>query len=113
MDVLKGKVARELAALDERMDRVLERVLPSIGEPFFVSPEAERTIWDARFPARSVLIFGSETKGLPESLRERNKKRLFSIPMKGRTLRSLNLSTAVGVVLYEVLRQQRRSQALV
>ncbi len=87
----------------------LERVLPSMGEPFFVSPEAERTIWDARFPARSVLIFGSETKGLPESLRGRHHERLVSIPMQGRTLRSLNLSTAVGVVLYEVLRQQRRS----
>ncbi len=87
----------------------LERALPSMGEPFFVSPEAERTIWDTRFPARSTLIFGSETKGLPESLREQHQKRLFSIPMKDQTLRSLNLSTAVGVVLYEVLRQQRRS----
>ena len=87
----------------------LERALPSMGEPFFVSPEAERTLWDARFPARSVLIFGSEAKGLPESLREQHQKRLFSIPMKDETLRSLNLSTAVGVVLYEALRQQRRS----
>ena len=88
---------------------VLERELPSMGEPFFVSPEAERTIWDAHFPARSVLIFGSETKGVPESFREQHQKRQFSIPMKDQTLRSLNLSTAVGVVLYEVLRQQRRS----
>ncbi len=87
----------------------LERELPSMGEPFFVSPEAERAIWDTRFPARSVLIFGSETKGLPQSLREQHRKRSFSIPMKDNTLRSLNLSTAVGVALYEVLRQQRRS----
>ena len=87
----------------------LERELPSMGEPFFVSPEAERIIWDVRFPARSVLIFGSETKGLPESLREQYRERFFSIPMKDQTLRSLNLSTAVGVTLYEVLRQQRRS----
>ena len=87
----------------------LEHELPSLGEPFFVSPEAERTIWDTRFPARSALIFGSETKGLPESLREQHQERLISIPMKDETLRSLNLSTAVGVALYEVLRQQRRS----
>ncbi len=87
----------------------LERELPSMGEPFFVSPETERTIWDARFPARSVLIFGSETQGFPESLREQHRERFFSIPMKDKTLRSLNLSTAVGITLYEVLRQQRRS----
>ena len=87
----------------------LERELPSMGEPFFVSPEAERIIWDAGFPARSVLIFGSETKGLSGSLRERHAERFVSIPMKDQTLRSLNLSTAVGIALYEVLRQQQRS----
>ena len=86
----------------------LERLLPSMGEPFFVSPGEERTIWDARFSARVVLIFGSETRGLPHSIREQYRERLFSIPMKDQTLRSLNLSTAVGVTVYEVLRQQRR-----
>jgi len=85
----------------------IERELSSMGEAFFVTPEAERTIWDAAFPARCVLVFGSETKGLPSSLREKYRERLLSIPMKDDTLRSLNLSTAVGVVLYEVLRQHR------
>lgn len=84
----------------------LERELPSMGEAFWVSPEAKRTLWDARFPARTVLIFGRETEGLPASLREQHRDRLISIPMKDQTLRSLNLSTAVGIVLYEVLRQQ-------
>jgi tRNA (cytidine/uridine-2'-O-)-methyltransferase len=87
----------------------LERELSLIGEPFFISPEAEQTIWDARFPARAVLIFGSETGGFTESLREQHRERFFSIPMKDQTLRSLNLSTAVGITLYEVLRQQRNS----
>lgn len=82
--------------------------LPSMGECFFVTPEAERTIWDASYPQRSVLIFGSETTGLPSAVREQNRERLFSIPMHDNALRSLNLSTSVGVVLYEVLRQHRQ-----
>lgn len=84
----------------------LEAELPTMGETFFVSPEANRTLWDAEFPARSVLIFGSETTGLPAPLRETYRDRLISIPMNDTTLRSLNLSTAVGIVLYEVLRQR-------
>lgn len=80
--------------------------LPEMGEPFFVSPEGERTIWDVRFPARTVLVFGSETRGLPAEIRERNREHLVSIPMKDESLRSLNLSTTVGIVLYEVLRQR-------
>lgn len=84
----------------------LEKELPSLGEAFFVTPEAKRTLWDTHFPARCVVIFGRETKGLPDSLRERYRDQLLSIPMKDQTLRSLNLSTAVGIVLYEVLRQR-------
>ena len=84
----------------------LEAELPSMGETFFVSPEAKRTLWDARFPSRTVLVFGRETSGLPAPLRERHRDRLISIPMNDPTLRSLNLSTAVGIVLYEVLRQR-------
>jgi tRNA (cytidine/uridine-2'-O-)-methyltransferase len=85
----------------------LESELASMGEAFFVSPEAERTLWDVTFPTRSVLVFGSETKGLPRPLREQYRERLVSIPMRAGTLRSLNLSTAIGVVLYEVWRQHR------
>lgn len=83
----------------------LDAELPSMGEVFFVSPEAERTLWDVHYPSRCALVFGSETKGLPPVLRERYRDRMISIPMRDQTLRSLNLSTAVGIVLYEVLRQ--------
>jgi tRNA (cytidine/uridine-2'-O-)-methyltransferase len=87
----------------------LEQELPSMGEAFFVSPEAERTLWEATFPAPCVLVFGRETQGLPAPLRRRHRDRMISIPMKDETLRSLNLSTAVGIVLYEVLRQRAAS----
>jgi tRNA (cytidine/uridine-2'-O-)-methyltransferase len=84
-----------------------EAQLPKLGEPFFVSPEAPCRIYDVRFPARVVLVFGRESAGLPASLREAYHDRLVSIPMLDPELRSLNVSTCVGIALYEVLRQSR------
>jgi len=81
-------------------------VLPSLGEPYFLSSEAERTLWDVHYPDDTVLVFGRETSGLPTSLRDRYRDRLIAIPMKDGTLRSLNLSTSIGIALYEVLRQR-------
>ncbi|MCU0706211.1 MAG: tRNA (uridine(34)/cytosine(34)/5-carboxymethylaminomethyluridine(34)-2'-O)-methyltransferase TrmL [Fimbriiglobus sp.] len=59
----------------------------------------------ASFAPDDVLLFGAESKGLPTELRERFVDRLIGIPMTTPAVRSLNLSTAVGVVLYEALRQ--------
>jgi tRNA (cytidine/uridine-2'-O-)-methyltransferase len=85
----------------------LEKALPDLGEPFLFSAEAPRTLWEVTFPARSVLVFGRESVGLPAEIRARHAERLVRIPMADPELRSLNLSTAVAVALYEVLRQRR------
>lgn len=85
-----------------------EQRLPELGEAFFLSAEAPRSIWEAEFTERSVLVFGCETSGLPESIRDKHADRLYQIPMQDDGLRSLNLSTSVGIVLYEALRQRRR-----
>jgi tRNA (cytidine/uridine-2'-O-)-methyltransferase len=84
----------------------LERRLPELGEPFFFSAEAPRGLWSVRYPERLVLVFGRESAGLPLGLRKRYQDRLLAIPMIDPALRSLNLSSAVAVVLYEVLRQR-------
>lgn len=84
--------------------------LPELGEPFFFSPEAPRLLWDVRFPARTVLIFGRESTGLPDSLREAYRERLLGLPMYDPLLRSINVSTAVGIAVYEVLRQRRANE---
>jgi tRNA (cytidine/uridine-2'-O-)-methyltransferase len=52
------------------------------------------------------LMFGSESKGLPETIRERFAATSVTIPMTAANVRSLNLATAVGIVLYEALRQR-------
>jgi tRNA (cytidine/uridine-2'-O-)-methyltransferase len=60
------------------------------------------------YQAGDVLIFGSESRGLPESLLEENAATTLTIPMLSDKVRSLNLATAVGIVLYEALRQLQR-----
>src|ERR1700687_314607 len=84
----------------------LERRLPELGEPFFFTAEAPRDLWSVRYPERVVLVFGRESAGLPLGMRKRYQDRLLAIPMLDPKLRSLNLSSAVAVVLYEVLRQR-------
>jgi len=71
---------------------------------WYISTRGEKNIWDVEFNPGDFFIFGSETKGLSENILNENKDSTISIPMNGLT-RSINLSTAVGIVLYEGLRQ--------
>ncbi len=74
---------------------------------FLFSRFAKRLFWNAEYPKDAVLVFGSERRGLPDSLKRKHRSSLYRIPSPG-PVRSLNLSTAVAVVLYEALRQQAR-----
>jgi len=87
----------------------LEEALPSLGEPFFFSTKATRLFWDAPLGAAGdvVLVFGRESGGLPPDLHARYQDRFITMPMSSPHVRSLNLSTSVGIALYEVLRQRR------
>lgn len=75
---------------------------------FFLTTKAETGYWDTNFQAGDYLVFGRETRGLPESLLEENSAACRKIPMAAEA-RSLNLATSVGIVLYEALRQIRPS----
>ena len=72
---------------------------------FFVTTKTKRTYWDVQFRSGDFFVFGRETKGLPESLLTENEPWCITIPMEG--TRSLNLATAVGIVLFEAVRRQR------
>jgi tRNA (cytidine/uridine-2'-O-)-methyltransferase len=72
---------------------------------YFFSKKAKKDLWQATFNPESYLIFGCETTGLPHTIHERYEDRFYRIPMAPDSVRSLNLSTSVGVVLYEALRQ--------
>lgn len=88
---------------------VFEQALPSLGEPFLFSTRARQVFWDAPLGKVDdvVLIFGRETVGLPAELQERYHDRLVGLPILSPLVRSLNLSTTVGIAVYEVLRQRR------
>jgi tRNA (cytidine/uridine-2'-O-)-methyltransferase len=74
---------------------------------FFLTTKSDRAYYNVNFGPGDFLVFGRETKGLPEGLLARHRDELLTIPMQG--TRSLNLATAVGIVLFEAVRQQRRS----
>lgn len=86
---------------------VFEQELPSLGQPFFFSTKAERLYWEGALDGENVvLIFGRETGGLAPELHDRYRERMVTMPILSPHVRSLNLSTCVGVALYEVLRQR-------
>ena len=80
-------------------------VLPGLGEPFFFSGSGARSFWEPRYPARTVLVFGRESVGLPAGLLVRHRESTVRIPMLDEHLRSLNLSTSAALASYEVVRQ--------
>jgi tRNA (cytidine/uridine-2'-O-)-methyltransferase len=86
-----------------------ERELPALGEPWFFSTRATRMLWDAPLGAADdvVLVFGRETGGLPAELHDRHRERFVAMPIVSPLVRSINLSTSVGIAVYEVLRQRR------
>jgi tRNA (cytidine/uridine-2'-O-)-methyltransferase len=77
----------------------------------YLTTKADRPYTDWRFEGHECLVFGSETRGLPPGLLEANRERCLTIPMLNPNVRSLNLSTAVAVVLYEALRQTGKLEA--
>jgi tRNA (cytidine/uridine-2'-O-)-methyltransferase len=81
--------------------------IPSLGEPYFFSSDAEIDFWDASFVGPTVLVFGRESVGLPAEIREQYARRMLRLPMCDARLRSINLANSVAVALYEVLRQRR------
>jgi len=70
---------------------------------WFLSTRAQRSYAQAAFAFGDVLVFGRETKGLPAELIAREPERALRIPMREDSVRSINLSTAVGVVTYAAL----------
>lgn len=89
------------------------RTLKSFYETFpdarfyYLTTKSSQPYTDAKFNEGDFLVFGSETKGLPETLLEENKNYALTVPMKG-PIRSLNLATTVSMVVGEALRQLGR-----
>lgn len=74
------------------------------AEFFYFTTKAEQAHSDIQYPNNCFLVFGKETKGLPEELLKANHDRCVRLPMRG-IIRSLNLANSVCAGAYEVLRQ--------
>jgi tRNA (cytidine/uridine-2'-O-)-methyltransferase len=85
----------------------LEALYRSLPQARFVylTTKADRDYHDWSFAPDDCLVFGRETRGLPEDLLHANWESCLKIPMLNPKVRSLNLATAVGIVLFEALRQ--------
>ena len=76
---------------------------PAPAETVLLTKSGRRLFWEMPITSRRFMVFGSETRGLPPKLVERFADRTYRIPISG-DIRCLNLSTAVGIVLFESLR---------
>jgi len=75
-----------------------------MNEVVLFTKTGKHSVWRLPQPQRLFLIFGSETKGIPENIRDQfGEESTYHIPIRN-TIRSLNLSTSVGIALYESLR---------
>ena len=92
----------------ENLGAFLEKYSISSNDMYLVSTKATHVYSDVDYVHKNeiFLLFGKETKGLPETLLKSNLEKTIRIPM-GYNIRSLNLSNSVAIVAYEVLRQNR------
>lgn len=90
----------------ESLDNFLNKYVPEENNMFFVTTKGKHCYSDVDYSGLDnvFLLFGKETKGLPEDLLKKYIEKAIRIPMR-KTLRSLNLSNSVAILAYEVLRQ--------
>ncbi len=88
----------------------LSRSIPRSRLIFFTT-KVERLYTDWSYQSDDCLVFGPETRGLPESLLSENAERCLTIPMLNPNVRSLNLANSVAIVLYEAMRQLTIAEA--
>lgn len=73
--------------------------------PYYLSTKAKRTYAEIEFNPEDILVFGPETRGLPENILNLDPEHCLRVPMLPE-IRSLNLANSVAIVVYEALRQQ-------
>lgn len=98
-------------AVDLHRHLDLERLYAALPDSRFIyfTTKTKKVYTDFQFRENDCLVFGRETRGLPADLLKANWERCLTIPMPNARVRSLNLATSVGIVLYEALRQVKFS----
>ena len=75
------------------------------NKPFLLSSKATKNYTDVKYSQNQILVFGSETEGLSDEIKDQYPSNLLTIPMANKKIRSLNLANSVSIVLYEAIRQ--------
>lgn len=89
----------------EAVDHWSELEQKLTGRTFWcIENPAARLLWEADFTPGDVLVFGSETRGLPPAIVEPHRSRTLQLPMRPE-VRSLNLASTVNTAVYEAVRQ--------
>ncbi|BCX47385.1 SAM-dependent tRNA methylase, TrmL [Haloferula helveola] len=94
--------------VDVRVWESFDELKSAAGEEaryWYLSTKTKRGLWDVSFRDGDYLVFGCESRGLPEAIVRDAGEQGIRIPMVEQGIRSLNLSTAVGITLYEAWRQ--------
>ncbi len=95
----------------DNFDQFFKQECPKIDELAFFSKKGRHAFWQLPSTERLFLIFGSETQGLPQNLLNTFKMQTYNIPISDQ-IRCLNLSTAVGIALYESLRPEGGTEGI-
>ena len=83
----------------------LEKRPDAVGNTYYFTTKAPFSYSDVDYPDNAYIMFGKETRGLPEDILYDNKDFCVRIPMRD-TIRSLNLSNSVAIAVYEIIRQK-------
>ena len=96
--------------VDLRRHLSIEELYSNLPDSRFIylTTKTDRSYTDWKFESGDCLVFGPETRGLPDELLTANEDSCLTIPMTNSNVRSLNLATSVGIVLFEAIRQLQK-----
>ncbi len=97
----------EYVTLSRHIDLDALRTALPASRLWFLTTKTDKRYSDAAFADGDCFVFGPETRGLPEDVLTAERDRCLTIPMSNSNVRSLNLATSVGIVLFEAIRQIR------
>lgn len=88
-------------------DAFLAARTPRPDQLFLFEEFGSRSFYEPAYPDDAMLVFGQETKGIPQPIIDQNPDRLLHLPMRSEVIRSLNLANTVAAAAYQALRGNR------
>jgi len=85
-------------------DAFMEARRPREDQMFLFEEFGSRSFYEPEYPEDALLVFGQETRGIPQAIVDQHPDRLFRLPMRSEVIRSLNLANTVSAAAYQALR---------